>query len=94
MNEELLQALIDEVRGLRLEIRGLTGAALSAKEAASYIGVSERSLATITKNGHIKRVRVRVGRYVYRREELDRYLREHEGGVSPEEQDAAWYEGT
>ncbi|MBI5090903.1 MAG: helix-turn-helix domain-containing protein [Candidatus Hydrogenedentes bacterium] len=72
--DAMMAALIEEVRGLRADLRALTGAVLNREQATSLLGISVRNLHDLVKQGSIKRVALSTGRYGFRREELDRYL--------------------
>lgn len=75
---ELLSTVLQEVRTLRAELKVSHRAVLSREEAAEYLGISPRSLHSLFERGELKRVEMGPGRVGYRREELHRYVVEHE----------------
>jgi len=88
MNVEL-EALLDEIRGLREDIRALSGAALTRDQAAAFLGVGVRTFDKLVAAGRIHPVDNTVnpsegkrGRVTFRREELERYLRESEEALT------------
>lgn len=74
----IMEAVLDEVRALREELRVTRRPTMARDDAAEYLGVSVRTLHELVTAGRIKRVQVSEGRYVFRREELDRYLLDNE----------------
>lgn len=82
MNE--LESIIQELKSIRAEIRVFSGAALSRTQAAGYLGVSVRTLDELCRRGKLRRVsltsdRGKWGRYVFRVQELDSFLKRNEG---------------
>jgi len=75
---EILKALLVEVRKLRSEVRSANGGVLSCEEAANYLGISQRNLYYLLRQGKIKRVVLSPNRFGFRRVELDQYVVEHE----------------
>jgi hypothetical protein len=81
MNNE--QAILDELRGLRADLRALTGAAFSKERAAEFLDVSVRTLDNLIAQGRVHPVNNspnpeegKRGRVTFSRTELERYLRE------------------
>ncbi len=56
------------------EPTGIEPAALSRKDAARYLGIGERTLWSLSASGEIPCCKIRA-RVVYRRCDLDEYLR-------------------
>ncbi len=74
----IMESVLTEVRALRDELRVSRRPTMARDEAADYLGVSPRTLHELVVTGRIKRVRLSESRYVFRREEMDRYLVENE----------------
>lgn len=79
--EKLLERI---AKTLDHQVQVTTGGALSREEAARYLGISPRTLHELCVGGKIKRVVVSPARFVFRREELDRYLVDNEEVVTDE----------
>ena len=67
---EILKALLVEVKELRSEMRSAKGGVLSCREAAQYLGISQRNLYSLLRQGKIKRVALSQSRFGFRRAEL------------------------
>jgi excisionase family DNA binding protein len=75
---KILKALLVEVRELRNAVRLANGGMFRCEEAASYLGISQRNLYSLVREGEIRRVALSQNRFGFRRSELDRYAAEHE----------------
>jgi hypothetical protein len=85
METELMQALIAEVRGLRADMRALTGAMLTREQAASYLGISLSQFEKYSAdddNRAILKPRNWGRKVVYYADDLDRFRSEKLGGES------------
>ena len=71
-------ALTEEIKGLRKQLRAYSRGTLTRNEAATYLGISVRTLHDLRTQGKIKAVRLSPGRHAFRRGELDRYLEVNE----------------
>lgn len=73
--------LLEEVRGLRQDMRAVLGGAMDKAQAAAFLSVSKRTLDELVRNGFIAPVNISGKgdsdrpRVVFRREELEGYLR-------------------
>ena len=72
---ELLQTIADSVDH---EKQVKSGGALSREQPSSFLGISPRLLHDLVVEGKIRRVAISPGRHVFRKQELDRFLFEHE----------------
>ncbi len=88
---DLLETLVAEVRALRGDLQRRERGALNAREAAAFLGISDRTLGTLVRQGRIRQTRVSSGRVMYRLGELERYLKDHENELDPAtEDDEEW----
>ncbi len=102
MSEEIVGLLTDlrtEIRALRSDMARRERGALQKKEAAAFVGVSDRTLDKLVNDGLIRVTRLSDGRRGFRVEELERYLRDREEEAVAQaaleeatEDDLAWLE--
>jgi hypothetical protein len=75
---EELKLAREDVAELRAALTRSNSPVLKRTDAASYLGISERTLHSLRLEGKIKAVHLSPGRFVYRREELNRFLEDNE----------------
>lgn len=82
---KLLARLIDEVRGLRGDLKALTSASLDAELAADYLSISRRTLDRYVEQGRIFPIDMSTnpdgrkrGRVTFTRDELHRFRKENQ----------------
>jgi len=76
---------------LRVDLPRRERGALNTREAAAFLGVSDRTLTTLVRLGKIRQTRVSTGRVMYRLGELERYLRDNQAELADlTEEDEEW----